>query len=353
MESLAVQYRSLHEKRLEDAQRAHALKLKSMEDALADALARLEEKAAELAVANGMTTAASARADEHLQDLRTTRDELCSTQKELQLLRDELKQREIDAESTAATWKQEKDSLMLQGQETELQLDALKQKLSSGMSIEKRALPVRSIVATSRALHPCYRMFSLWMFHVRRRQRASRSHAEDVFIPRLTARFVSRIVLRSTFAFWQQLLRRNYELLHVDVAVTCLIIRRRLKNFFGLWVQLTLLSNSSLGKPSFSSHEMLCARGARMLLRSLSIPQPQSLHLTSHLACIIQLFSAAERSDAIAAVTRAFKICCSTSSVHPRSHSHEADELCVSYLSCLQCISENLSKNQVHVSLKA
>ena len=85
IETLTAQHEAEQWHRMEEINQQHVKQAHAMKGKLEQALSQLEDKNAELVVANGIAAAASAQAEEHLHILQSIQSELKSAKMALQL----------------------------------------------------------------------------------------------------------------------------------------------------------------------------------------------------------------------------------------------------------------------------
>ena len=346
MGSLTQHYETMHQHQMEEIRREHIKQMQTMKDALKQSQSRLEDQRAELVVANGIAAAASAQAEEHLVMLQSIQLELKSAKMGLQLQQEQLKQHENELHAKEAAWNQEKLVIVKQHLDLEEELKALQLKFSESKSLEDRALSVRSIVVTSRALHPCSRAFSAWAAFIRIQQRLFRQRADGNNF-RSLAISRRRNILQSAVSYWRQWQNRILKLLRLEIAVTCLILHRRLKNFFGLWFQTACLSAGSRGSNRHTG-SLLRTRVARILMSNIASQKELNLQTSALLSHVIHAFSEFNYSVVFAAATTSFKAFLS-GTVAPSDLNSEASELCLLLSACLKCLFEEKPRPCLHV----
>ena len=348
--SLATQYKAAHQHRMEETRREHGKEINALTTELDQSRSLLEDQAAELMVANGIAAAASAQAQEHLQTVRTMQSELKSAKMGLLLQQEQLKQREAELQTQRAAWMEEKSSILQRYQDSEQELKTMQQKLSRDMVDEDQALSVRSIVATSRALHPCSRGFFEWAAYVRKQRRIFRQHAAQGRNHRSFDSSRQRHTLQLVLLQWRQLKCRTAALVYMEVALTCLIVHRRLKTNFGLWVQAACLSNSAYARrPYTSPHNLLRTRVARILISHAVLGRKGSSQILALLSHVIHAFSNVTYSNALVTAVASFKAVIRDTGSPPLNLSPEANELFLLSTACLKWMVEESKKTSLHV----
>lgn len=337
----------MHQHQMEAIRREHIKQMQTMQDALKQSQSRLEDQMAELVVANGIAAAASAQAEEHLVMLQSIQLELKSAKMGLQLQQEQMKQHENELHAKEAAWNQEKLVIVKQHLDVEEELKALQLKFSESKSLEDQALSVRSIVVTSRALHPCSRAFCAWAAFIRNQQRLFRQRASDGKIPRSLAISRRRNMLQYAVLHWRQWHNRILKLLRLEIAVTCLILHRRLKNFFGLWFQTACLSAGRRGSDRHTG-SLLRTRVARILMSNIASQTELNSQTSALLSHVIHAFSEFNYSVVFTAATASFKAFLS-GTVAPSDLNSEASELCLLLTACLKCMFEEKPRPCLHV----
>ncbi len=339
MEILNAKFEVLHQHRMQEAEREHFIQIRSLNNEWELCLSRLEDQNAELVVAKGIAAAASLQAQEHLQNLKLIQKELQSAKLGLQLQQEQLKQREIELLVREAAWEQQASLSSMQRHDDQQELQSLKQKLSSGAIMEDRAMSVRSVVATSRALHPCSRAFFAWSAFMRKQLLFYRQSATKRQVTYASGSSFRRNLLQSVVSLWRQWQHRNLALMHLEIAVSCLIVHRRLKNFFSLWSQTACLpAYVRMKSNSGSSDVLLSTRVARALMFDSFSHLEQSEQNTCFLSHVIRAFSSVKYSAALQAASTSFKLMKSHKA--PSDLGSEANELCLLFSTCLKCITE-------------
>ena len=350
IETLTAQHEAEQWHRMEEINQQHVKQAHAMKGKLEQALSQLEDKNAELVVANGIAAAASAQAEEHLHILQSIQSELKSAKMALQLQQEQLKHQAAELQDEQAAWMQEKSLIMMQRQQDEQELKLLQQKLSRGLAIEEKALSVRSIVKTTRALHPGSRIFSLWVARVRGQQRLLCQRMELVQKLKVMTDFYRKRMVKSVVLHWRKWQQRNSVLMHMEFAVTCLILQRRLKNFFGLWFQTAGPFNSLRIRGSHPFAEnLLSTRVSRFLISNAFLYREQNSQSVALLSHVIRAFSSVECSTALRSASVSFKAFYSGVGT-PSNLSSEAKELCLLLSACLKCTVEEAMKPNLHVS---
>ena len=241
---------------------------------------------------------------------------------------------------------QEKSLIMMQRQQDEQELKLLQQKLSRGLAIEEKALSVRSIVKTTRALHPGSRIFSLWVARVRGQQRLLCQRMELVQKLKVMTDFYRKRMVKSVVLHWRKWQQRNYVLMHMEFAVTCLILQRRLKNFFGLWFQTVGLFNS---RSQPAADNLLRTRVSRFLVSNAFSYREQNSQSVALLSHVIREFSNVNYSTALQAASASFKAFFIGVGA-PSNLCSEAKGLQLLLSACLKCTAEEAMRPNVHVS---
>jgi hypothetical protein len=337
---------------MEETQREHSREINSLTKELGESRSLLEEKTAEFIIANGIAAAASAQAQEHLQAVRAIQSELKSAKMGLLVQQEQLKQQEVELQMQQEAWMQEKALMMKQHANCEQELALLRQKLSHGHVKEDQALSVRSIIATSRALHPFSRAFFAWAAHVRKQQRIFRQYAARGQSSMSYCGSRRMQTLKLALLRWREFKCRNAALMRMEVGVMCLILHRRLKNFFGLWFQTAVLSNSACIQRDFSSsHNLLRLRVARLLINYAIRGREQNSHTLALLSHVIHAFSNVTYSTAFMAACASFKSVIKHSS-SPSSLSTEAYDLFLLFSAGLKLIVEEKTNSNLHVSCR-
>jgi hypothetical protein len=337
----------MHQHQMQETHREHVRQMQAMKDEMKQSQSRLEDQRAELVVAYGIASAASAQAEEHLAMLQSIQSELDSAKIGLQLQQEQLKQHENELHSKETAWNQEKFVIVKQHIDLEEELKAVQLKLSQNQTLEDQALSVRSIVVTSRALHPCSRALSAWAVFVRNQQRLFRQRASDGKIPGSLAISRRRNMLQSAMSQWQQWQNRILKLLRLEIAVTCLILHRRLKNFFGLWFQTACLSAGRRGSKRHTG-SLLRTRVARILISNTTSQKELNSQATALLSHVIHLFSEFNFSVVSSAASKSFRAFFSGTAA-PSHLNFEASELCLLLSACLKCIFEEGQKTCLYV----
>ncbi len=135
----------------------------------------------------------------------------------------------------------------------------------------------------------------------------------------------------------------------MEVALTCLIVHRRLKNFFGLWFQAACLSNSAYARRHDTSpHNLLRTRVARILMSHAVLGRKGSSQILALLSHVIHAFSNVTYSNAVVTAVASFKaVIRDTGS--PLNLSPEANELFLLSTACLKWMVEESKKTSLHV----
>lgn len=345
--SLTAKFEAILQIRIEETSREHSKEMQTVKHEWDQCVSRLEDQSAELVVAKGIAAAASSQAEEHLKTILSIQKELQSAKMGLQLQQEQLKQQETHLHAERSAWMQEKSLIMNQLQNDKHEFQSLEQKLSRCSTIEDRALSVRSIVATSRALHPCSRSFFSWTGFVRMRLREFRHRitTRPIVIHLSTSR--RRSMLQSAVSHWRQVRSRNVALTHLQVAATCLIVHRRLKNVFGLWFQTSCLPSSARIRGS-RRDVLLSTRVARVLACNATGHHEQNEQTVSFLSHVIRAFSNVNCSAAFAAASASFKSLIA-GNIPPSSLSASATELCSLFSACLKSLVEQDTKPRLQV----
>jgi len=346
IETLAAQHEAEQWHRMEESNQQHVKQMRALKGKLEQAHSLLEDKNAELIVTNGIAAAASAQAEEHLHILQSIQSELKSAKMALQLQQEQLKQQALEMQVEKAAWMQEKSLIRTQREQDEQELKLLQHKLSRGMAIEEKALSVRSIVKTSRALHPCSRIFSLWVAHLRGRQRIFRQSVDLAQKLKAATDLCRKRTAKSVMMHWRKWQQRNSTLLHMQFAVTCLILRRRLKNFFGLWFQTVGLFNS---RSQPAADNLLRTRVSRFLVSNAFSYREQNSQSVALLSHVIREFSNVNYSTALQAASASFKAFFIGVGA-PSNLCSEAKGLQLLLSACLKCTAEEAMRPNVHVS---
>jgi hypothetical protein len=352
---LAEQYKSAHQFRMEEARRKHNREVHALTAELEASRSLCEQQAAELMVANGIAAAASAQAQEHLNTVRAIQLELKSAKMGLLLQQEQLKQQEADFQVQQSAWLEERSAIAKQHEGCEQELNVLRKKLSHGTKTDSQALSVRSIVATSRALHPGSRAFFAWAAHVRKQHRMTHHRAarKQNLRVQCSSAFASsrqKRALQLVFSQWREFKSHHVALMHIEVATTCLLLHRRLKNFFGLWFQTAFLSAPAQHHRRLhaSSRNLLRCRVARALINNAILCREQNSQLLSLLSHAIHAFSKVSRSTALLIACASFKAAV-VDTAAPSNLGPETNDIFSLCFACMKSIIEEKAKFRLHV----